>query len=466
MVSVGSLETVIIAIVAFIPMLLVLVVVHELGHFATARAFGIKVLEFGVGYPPRAFGFYTGKTQVLVEPRTKFINLKGVSDLRPGQLVKVSSIQDTDGSLVATMLEAQPRKSPLWQRGRGGIKGGRERAENNLHQAIPGPRLANEGLLLHEGKVRAVEGDSFILADMVYSVNLTPLGGFVRLAGESNPAVPRSLASKGAGTRFVVLVAGPLMNAILPIALFAILFMFPRDVTFGDVVVEEVVPNSPAAAAGVRPGDIIVQADGHRIENQSDLHRVVSLNLGSDIEWRINRAGVEEVAQVRPRFNPPEGEGATGVRIGLVNQRVESRSDPPWVAIPRGFTNTWEILVLLKQEVFSWIAGGRTPEFSGPIGIAQVTGEVTEEGGFAGWLVLVILFSINLAILNILPIPMLDGGRLVFVVLEWLRRGKRIPPEKEGLVHLIGFVVLISAILLISVNDINRLLQGQSILGG
>jgi regulator of sigma E protease len=123
------------------------------------------------------------------------------------------------------------------------------------------------------------------------------------------------------------------------------------------------------------------------------------------------------------------------------------------------------MLVLLKQEVSGWFSGGRTPELSGPIGIAQISGEVTQEGGLHGWLVLVILFSINLAILNILPIPMLDGGRLLFVAIEWVRRGKRIPPEKEGLVHLIGFVVLIGIIILISANDINRLLQGGSPLG-
>ena len=83
-----------------------------------------------------------------------------------------------------------------------------------------------------------------------------------------------------------------------------------------------------------------------------------------------------------------------------------------------------------------------------------------------GWLAIAILLSINLAILNILPIPMLDGGRLVFVILEWLRRGKRVPPEKEGLVHLVGFALLISAILVISASDINRLIQGGSLLGG
>src|SRR5918996_3838940 len=99
-------EAVLIAIGAFIPMLLILVVVHELGHFFTARVFGVKVLEFGVGYPPRAFGFYTGRTQVLMDRDTQFINLQGPGDLRSGQFVRVSSTEDANGNLVARIIEA------------------------------------------------------------------------------------------------------------------------------------------------------------------------------------------------------------------------------------------------------------------------------------------------------------------------------------------------------------------------
>ena len=124
------------------------------------------------------------------------------------------------------------------------------------------------------------------------------------------------------------------------------------------------------------------------------------------------------------------------------------------------------MLVLLQQEISGWITGDRSPQFSGPIGIAHITGEVSRQGGLHGWLVLTVLLSINLAILNILPIPMLDGGRLLFVAIEWVRRGKRIPPEREGMVHLIGFVFLIGLIILITANDVHRLIQGVNPLGG
>ena len=447
-------ETALIAIVAFLPMLVMLVVIHEWGHFATAKAFGVKVLEFGVGYPPRAFGFYTGKTPVLVDADTQVLvdgaaRLLGpeIGDaLQVGQFVRVSSTEDGAGNLVARSIEILP-------------PGGRRR-QSSLQE------IGGDEYLHHEGPIRRLEGGSLVVADMLYSVNWLPLGGFVRLAGENNPAAPRSLAAQGVGPRAVILAAGAFMNAIFPIVAFTLMFMIPQNVTVGNVAVEQVADNSPAQSAGLRPGDLITHAAGREISHGSDLVRATTLSAGSEMEWIIEREGRPETVRLTPRVNPPEGQGATGIQISLVNQRQETRYELPWTAVAHGFTNTWEMLTLLRQEISSWISGTRTPQLSGPVGIAQITGEVTQQGGLRGWLVLSILFSINLAILNLLPIPMLDGGRLVFVGLEWVRGGKRVPPEREGMVHLIGFVVLIGLILLITYQDITRLIQGGSVLGG
>ena len=443
-----------------VPILLFLVVIHELGHFATARSLGVKVLEFGVGFPPRAFGFYTGNTRVLIAPNTRFINLSGETDLQPGSLVKVTSDEDAEGNLVARIIEL-PQKGVGWA-ARIGLKGG---ANEQPDAGEPEVVVDSDQLLKHEGKVRSVENGSMVLADMLYSVNWAPLGGFVRLAGESNPAIPRSLASKGVGTRFLVLVAGPLMNALLPIAIFTVLLMMPQDVLVGQVAVDAITEGSPAQAAGIQQDDIILSSDGAKIENAGDLIRYINLKGGSSMEWLVARGSHQEIIRVTPAFVTEEGRWLVGIGTRLDNSRIEKRSQAPWTAFQNSFVNTWEMLVLMKQGIFGAFSSGSSPQFSGPIGIAQITGEFAKEGGLVGVMGITILLSINLAILNILPIPALDGGRLVFVVLEWVRRGKRVPPDKEGMVHLIGFVVLIGFIILVSANDINRLIQGQRFLG-
>ena len=443
-----------------VPILLFLVVIHELGHFATARSLGVKVLEFGVGFPPRAFGFYTGNTRVLIPPNTRFINLSGETDLQPGSLVKVTSDEDAEGNLVARIIEL-PQKGVGWA-ARIGLKGG---ANEQPDAGEPEVVVDSDQLLKHEGKVRSVENGSMVLADMLYSVNWAPLGGFVRLAGESNPAIPRSLASKGVGTRFLVLVAGPLMNALLPIAIFTVLLMMPQDVLVGQVAVDAVTEGSPAQAAGIQQDDIILSSDGAKIENAGELIRYINLKGGSSMEWLVARGSHQEVIRVTPAFVTEEGRWLVGIGTRLDNSRIEKRSQAPWTAFRNSFVNTWEMLVLMKQGIFGAFSSGSSPQFSGPIGIAQITGEFAKEGGLVGVMGITILLSINLAILNILPIPALDGGRLVFVVLEWVRRGKRVPPDKEGMVHLIGFVVLIGFIILVSANDISRLIQGQRFLG-
>ena len=538
-------ETFLIAIGSIVPMLLFLVVIHELGHFATARAMGVKVLEFGVGFPPRALTLYTGRTRVLLDPQTRFIGMNGPQDLATGRLVKVASSEDVHGNLVAqTVAATQPSRM---FRGKSQTE---TTQELDADQQDPGNGQGSESEddLKHEGKIRESDGGSFILADMLYTINWAPLGGFVRLAGESNPNVPRSLAGKGAGTRMIVLAAGSFMNAVLPLVIFTVLFMVPQQMTFGQVLISEVADGSPAQAAGVIPGDIVLRAKNQIIESVPDLVRVVNLNGGDTMEWVVLRRGREEILLVHPTFGAPEGRwlvgigiqeqagrvsvtqvrpgsparqagilaGDTVIRAGgntiqdtadltgavglnqdsemewviersgiqqvirvtpafeqpdpkqwltgattrLVNTREETRSQPIWTAVPDSFVRTWELLVLVKQGLFGAISAGGAPQVAGPVGIAKVAGEFTREGGFTGWLVITILLSVNLAIINILPIPMLDGGRLVFVVLEWVRRGRRVPPEKEGLVHLIGFVVLISGIILITANDIRTLLIG------
>ena len=441
-------ETLIFALFAvgvFLLMLVILVVVHELGHFGTARAFGVKVLEFGVGFPPRAFGVYTGRTPVMLHPRTRYIGLDGAHALRPGQRVKVGSLEDEEFGLVAFQVELHAERRFRQPK--------EEEPESDFNTPV-------NNLLWHEGKVRSVSDGSFELADMLYSVNMLPLGGFVRLAGESNPTVPLSLASRPPWQRIIVMAAGAAMNALLPLLIFTIMFMLPQEVETGRLTVRQVIEGSPAAGAGILPGDVLLEANGQPIERRMDFARQVNLNGGAEMTLLVERNGASESIGLQPRYYADNGRWLAGVSAELTDVRVESQSRPIWEAIPQSFAATWDLLTLLKQAVSGMISEGAPPDLAGPVGIAQMTGEVTRDGGLSGWLSVGILLSINLAIINILPFPMLDGGRIVFVLIEWVRRGKRISPEKEGLVHLVGFAVLIAGILAITANDIMRLIDG------
>ncbi len=351
-------------IVAFIGVIVVLIVAHELGHFITAKASGVKVEEFGIGFPPRLLSVRRGET--------------------------------------------------------------------------------------------------------LYSLNAIPLGGFVKMAGEEDPKVPRSLASKSIGTRLLVLSAGPLMNALLPILLFSIAFMIPHNLVTEPVVVKEVVPGSPAAMAGIESGDVILGINEKLVHNISELQRYIYLNLGKEVNLLVKHGdSTTEDIQVTPRWKPPEEQGAIGIMIDLevaqLNRTVVSHHEPFWKAIPMGASECIETFVLFKNGIISMIIGATPVEVAGPVGIAQLTGEVAKAGispllEFAGFI------SINLAIINILPLPALDGGRIVFVLLEWVRRGKRVSPKTEGLVHFIGFVMLMALILLITYQDIIRIISGESLI--
>jgi regulator of sigma E protease len=304
---------------------------------------------------------------------------------------------------------------------------------------------------------------SFQKGETIYSLNAIPLGGFTKLLGEEDPSLSGSLASKSIPVRFMVLTAGSLMNIILPIFLFTISYVIPHDIIQEKVLIDEVSPGSPAQVAGFEPGDTILKIDNRDIVNRFDVHYLIHLNLGKETRILLQKPdGTLNEVIVKPRWNPPGEEGATGIRIREEDSKEVQESYAVWEAVPLSMQHSWEILVLFRNEVVSWIVQRIAPQLTGPVGIATITGEVVQ-AGISPLLEFAALISINLAVINLLPFPGLDGGRLVFLFIEWVRRGKKISPKKEGLIHLIGFILLLVLIITISYFDIMRIIQGESL---
>ena len=297
--------------------------------------------------------------------------------------------------------------------------------------------------------------------DTLYSINALPFGGFNKLSGEEDPDAPHSLASKNRRTRVFVLASGALVNAVLPFILFAVAFMVPHNALTGEIAIADVAESSPAAMAGLETDDIILTINGHPISTFTDINKVIGDNLDKEVSLEIKKVSGETITvSLVPRSNPPEGEGAMGIQSRALTER---KTEPFWRAIPLGIKQTFDTFVAFKDAIFSLFSGENALSFTGPVGIAQLTGEAAQ-AGFSILLQFAAILSLNLAILNLLPLPALDGGRIVFIIIEWIRGGKRVSPQVEGMVHFIGFALLIGLSLLITYQDILRLINGGSVM--
>ncbi len=350
-----------VAIFAFIVTLGVLIFIHELGHFITAKWRGVKVLEFGMGYPPRALAVRRGETE--------------------------------------------------------------------------------------------------------YSLNWIPFGGFCKMLGEDDPSEPRSLASQNIGTRLLVLSAGSLMMFLFPIILFSIIYMVPHTVVTGGegVEIRQVAVGSPAHIAGFQPGDKILTIDGKEIRVFEEMRDAVNPRLGSEITMLVQRGTETQELKVTPRTKSPSGQGPLGVGIGYATIFKEKESFPPWESVYYGTRKSWDMVIALKAGISDGISGETPFQPTSVIGIGQATSEIARTGllellAWAGFL------SVNLGIMNLLPIPALDGGRILFVFIEVARRGKRISPRYEAMAHFIGFAILVSLMMVVSYYDVLRLVRGDRLL--
>ncbi|HPY08830.1 MAG: RIP metalloprotease RseP [Patescibacteria group bacterium] len=381
-------------IIIFILVLSVLVFAHELGHFVTAKRLGVRADEFGFGFPPRMVGFY----------KNKF-----------GKWRKVfgkTTYEDLESS--------------------------------TLEDAVP-----------QSGST-------------IYSLNWLPIGGFVKIKGENDNGDKEadSFAAKKVWQRMLILSAGVIMNVVLAWFLFTVGYLIGMPQATSDlsssarvsnamVAIIDVRADSPAEVAGLRAGDFIKAINGQEVALEEDMQAMISPLAGQEVTLLVDREQTEMTIVVVPE-EVSEGHGVIGVGImaaGTVRY-------PLFSAIIEGAKTTgWmlkEIVLAFGNLIGNLVSGESvSQEFAGPVGIANITGQAASLG-FVYLLQFVALLSLNLAIINILPFPALDGGRILFLLIEKVK-GKPVKRDIEAVAHNIGFLLLIALIIFITYKDIIKL---------
>ena len=345
---------------AFVVVLTPIILAHELGHFFAARLCGIKVEEFGLGFPPRAAKLFTWK-----------------------------------GTL--------------------------------------------------------------------FSLNWIPVGGFVRPAGEDDPNVPGGLASASKRARFFVLVAGAAANFLMAFAVYWLAYAVIGLPFFDETTITaaEIIPGYPSEEAGLQANDILREANGEPINDVDDLYAAVDNSNGDPIVFLVERNGAEMTITVTPRvveINGTEQMGI-GIRPGYWETGERERANPI-AAVGMAGAEIWNVIYTTLRTPFMLIRGEISPSEArlvGPVGISQIAGSTAQAtvrtGEWSPLLQLIGLINVALGFTNLLPIPALDGGRLLFVLVEAIR-GRRIEPEREGMVHMIGMLILLALVVIIFIQDI------------
>lgn len=302
-----------------------------------------------------------------------------------------------------------------------------------------------------------------------------PLGGYVKFLGDENAAsVPdrdvvdgmnaeerrQAFPTASVGRRAATVAAGPIANFILSIVIFAAVVFFTGRVV-GDPVVSAVEPDSPAAAAGFKPGDRVVSADGEDINYFSDLQRHVAAAGENPVEFEVDRGGEPVKLTVTPRLETREDEFGNSFTMPIVGLRADNskgsfrvQSLGPFEALQYGVSQTWFVASQTVGFIGEVVTGRQSADqIGGPIRIAQVSGQVSTIG-FAALLNLAALLSISIGILNLLPVPMLDGGHLLFYAFEAVR-GRPLSERVQEVGFRIGLALVTMLMIFAFWNDIS-----------
>ncbi len=290
-----------------------------------------------------------------------------------------------------------------------------------------------------------------------YTVRLIPVGGFNRFAGEEGPnrdedkVIPkeRLLSSQSPGRRAFIIVAGPVFNLLVAALAFFLVFSLV-GINTPTTRILEVLPGYPAEKAGIQAGDTVTSVAGIPVETWDEMVQVIQVKAGQDIGMTVKRDG--EIREVQMTPIEMSGVGVIGVRPTMELTRVGLLT-----GLISGFQETYHVSVAWISGIIGMLVGKVAPEVTGPVGITQILGEAARTG-LAQLLYIVGILSANLALFNLMPFPALDGSRLIFFGIEAIR-GKPIDPEKESMVHFLGFFLLMALFVFITFKDILRLVR-------
>lgn len=417
-------------IITFIIVFSILVVVHEFGHYYFAKKSGILVREFAIGFGPKIFSYRkNGTTYTLrILPIGGYVRMAGFgeeeTEIKPGMPVGLVINSDNLVTTINTskktqLLNAVPMEVVALD------------LEKELF--IEGYLAGNEDELIRYSVLR----EATVIEEDGTEVQIAPID--VQFQSASLPK------------RMMTNFAGPMNNFILAIIAFTIMAFMQGGVVSHENQLGEIMPNSVAAKAGLKEGDKVLEVAGKKTTTWVEIAQEIQKHPAKKINLKVETTkGETKVISLTPE----KQDTGDGKKVGMIG--IKAAMDTSFIAkISYGFTQTWFVIVQILTILESMFTKGFSINmFSGPVGIYATTQQVVQTGfyGVFNWLA---FLSVNLGIVNLLPIPALDGGKLLLNIIEGIRR-KPLDPEKEGIITMVGFGLLMLLMVLVTWNDIQR----------
>lgn len=417
------------AIIAFILVFSIIVIFHEFGHYYFAKRAGILVREFSIGMGPKIYHYEGDETTYTLRllPIGGYVRMAGMEEemsdsLHPG--MQITILTDADDHVHTLSLEEEEQNFE-------GLPFEVTAADLEVGMYIEGvPFGANES------RRYLVNKDAKIIEPDGTQVKVAP--------------IERQFQSASIFNRILTNFAGPLNNFILAIVAFILLGFLQGGVGTNDTVIGEVIADSPAAQSGLQAGDKVISVDGTTIDTFEEMGAILTTHPDESVEMTIERDSQEQTLEVTPKGV----EQTDGSKIGQIGV-MDTKTKNPLKIIAYGFSRTWDMIAMIFSVLISMFKNGfNIDNFGGPVYMYQATSEVVRFGltGIISWIG---ALSINLGIVNLLPIPALDGGKLLLNIVE-LVRGKPLSSKVEGYINLVGVALVLLLMIAVTWNDIMR----------